>query len=58
MQTKLSFFQFEMPQFALSASFEYLFYGSTTIIIILILSARVLTLAIKIGRLQTSDPDV
>ena len=46
-----------MPSLALSDSFEYLCYGSTTIRNIFILTARGSTLDVRILRLQTSDSD-
>ena len=47
-----------MSWLALSASCEYLCYGSTAIINILILSVREPSLYVKIWRLQTSDSEV
>ena len=44
-----------MPQLALSDSFEYLCYGSTTVGNILILLVRGPSLCVRISSLQTAD---
>ena len=48
----------QMSYLALSASFEYLWYGFTAIINILILSARGPFLNFRICRLYAADSDV
>ena len=60
METKGVFFNLKssISQLALSASFEYICYGSTVIINMLFIAVRGSTLDVRIWRLWTSDSDI